>query len=145
MEYIYTDKDGNQTKFTDEMVKAALDERNELRERVERAESARDRHWIALVEMRSKITEFFSEDYNIGDVDLGPWAVSDINEFLESIGADTLKRLWTVTLRVDVTISDIEAASADEASDIAVDELEVTHSSYLVESYDSDVRNVEEQ
>lgn len=145
MEYIYTNEGGDTIKFTDEMIKAALDERNELRERVERAESNRDKHWLALVEMRSKITEFFSEDYNAGDTDLGPWAVSDINEFLESIGADTLKRLWTVTLRVDVTISDIEAASADEASDIAVDELEVTHSSYLVESYDSDVRNVEEQ
>ena len=38
MEYIYTDKDGNQTKFTDDMVKAALDERAQLRSDLERVE-----------------------------------------------------------------------------------------------------------
>lgn len=145
MEYIYIDKDGNQTKFTDEMVKVAIDERNELREKLEQAESARNSSWHTLIDIRDKATQFFTEGYTPGDQDLGPWALSECNEFLESIGADTLKRLWTVHLRVDVTISDVEADSEDDAGDIAMNGLEVNHDVYTLESFDADVRSVEEQ
>lgn len=145
MEYIYIDKDGNQTKFTDEMVKVAIDERNELREKLEQAESARNRHWETIVDIRSKVYDFFNEDYTPGDEDFGPVSYRECNELLESIGADTLKRLWTVHLRVDVTISDVEADSEDDAGDIAMNGLEVNHDVYTLESFDADVRSVEEQ
>jgi hypothetical protein len=70
MEYIYTDKDGNQTKFTDEMVKIALDERNELRIKLEEKQNLIDTHWENKHKMRKQVYEFFSARYETGDTEI---------------------------------------------------------------------------
>lgn len=117
MELIYTDKDGNQTKFTQDMVTAALDERAELRIKLQN----KDTEWLSSLnntaKLRDKVYEFFNNRYDSNDEDI-VCTKDDVNELLESIGASKLAVMFTVNGTISFTITDVEAESEEDARDI---------------------------
>jgi hypothetical protein len=144
MEYLYTDTDGNQIKFTEDMVKTALDERAELRVRLENSNILRDKHWDRIAEIRREVYDFFNGQYSTGDSEL-TFTVDDINELLESIGADKLKKLWTVSGRVEFTITDIEAESEDDAYQIVENGIQLELDGGSVDDWSLDITSTDEQ
>ena len=122
MEYIYTDKDGNQTKFTDEMVRIALDERDELRTQLSTSQDRASERYGKIVDIRQKVHEFFNDRHDGTDEDI-TCTVDDVNELLRNIGADELKRLWTVVGTIDFTVTGISASNEEEANDYVMNEL----------------------
>ncbi len=77
--------------------------------------------------IRGDVYEFFSSNYSSGDEEL-TFSVEDINELLRSIGADELKRLWSATIKIHVTVNGIEASNEDEAREIVENNIEVSYS-----------------
>lgn len=72
-----------------------------------------------LYDVRRKATDFFQEAFNQNINDESVELERDeINEFLESIGADTLTTEWTVIVDLRVTISGVNADNQDEATEI---------------------------
>jgi hypothetical protein len=124
VEYIYTDKDGNQTKFTDEMVRVALDERNELRQKLNDCDDRASRYYGKLVTAREHVFEFFNSRYDSSSDEI-ECNVDEVNELLGNIGAEQLKKLWTVIGSINFTVTNIPAANEDEANDYVMNELSV--------------------
>ena len=144
MEYLYTDSDGNTIKFTDDMIKAALDERAQLRNQLHAAnELAQGRH-SKNIDLRSNVYDFFNERYESGSDEI-TCTVDDVNELLEYIGSDKLKRLFTVSGRIEFTITDIEAESEEDARDQVENNLSVEFDGNTVDDYSIDVNDVEQQ
>ena len=54
-------------------------------------------------------------------------SVEDINELLRNIGADELKRLWSASVNVTLTITGIEASNKDEVQEIVENNLEISY------------------
>jgi hypothetical protein len=77
--------------------------------------------------IRGDVYEFFSSNYSSGDEEL-TFSVEDINELLRTIGADELKRLWSATIKIHVTVNGIEASNEDEAREIVENNIEVSYS-----------------
>jgi undecaprenyl pyrophosphate synthase len=90
MEIIYTDKDGNTTKFTEEMAIVAITERDNLRTQLSDCQVTAAVRYGKNVDIRDKVREFFQER-NDGDSDEITCTVDDVNELLRSIGSDELK------------------------------------------------------
>lgn len=117
MEYLHTDKDGNQIKYTDEMIKRVIEDLDYHKDKA-------NKYWLEKAQIREKVYDFFKERYEIGNEEI-TCSVDDVNELLESIGSDKLKSLFTVTGRINFTITDIEADSEEDARDIVEAELTV--------------------
>jgi hypothetical protein len=113
MEYIHTNADGSTTKYTEDMIKNAIQDRNHWQDKY--YESIRDR-----VNNRSKVYDFFQERYSPND-DEFTVSVDDVNDLLESIGSSKLKSLFTVTGTINFVVTDIEAETEQEANDIVHD------------------------
>jgi hypothetical protein len=124
MEIIYTDKDGNTTKFTEEMALVAITERDELRTQLSDCQVTSAVRYGKIVDIRDKVREFFQERSD-GDDDEITCTVDDVNELLRSIGSDELKRLWTVIGTIDFTVNNIYASNEEEANDYVMNELSV--------------------
>lgn len=77
--------------------------------------------------IRGDVYELFSSNYSSGDEDI-TLSVEDINELLRSIGADELKRNWSATVQVYLTITGIEASNQEEATEIVENNIEVSYS-----------------
>jgi len=77
--------------------------------------------------IRGDVYELFSSNYSSGDEDI-TLSVEDINELLRSIGADKLKRNWSATVQVYLTITGIEASNQEEATEIVENNIEVSYS-----------------
>jgi hypothetical protein len=111
MEIIYTDKDGNTTKFTEEMAIVAITERDNLRTQLSDCQATAAVRYGKNVDIRDKVREFFQERSD-GDGDEITCTVDDVNELLRSIGSDELKRLWTVmallTLQLQISMHPIK-------------------------------------
>lgn len=145
MELIYTDKDGNQTKYTQEMITAALDERNKLRSDVDELRDKANKYWLERVQLQDKVYQFFNERYESGDADI-TCDKDDVNDLLESIGSEKLKSLFTVSGTISFTLTDVEAESEDEAREIAERELTVTFDGDGdLSDWDVDVRDTSQQ
>ena len=144
MEYIYTDKDGNQTKFTDDMVKTALDERAQLRIDLEEKDNYFQNQRTKLYQVRAEVYNFFSERYSPGDDEITA-SKDDVNELLESIGADKLKSMWTVSGRIEFTVTDIEAETEDDAREQVENNLTVEFDGNIVDDYSIDINDVDQQ
>ena len=144
MEYIYTDKDGNQTKFTDDMVKAALDERAQLRSDLERVEDGAQNLRTKNYQLRSDVYDFFNERYSSGDQEI-TCSVEDVNDLLERIGSDRLKSMWTVSGRIEFTVTDIEAESEEDAREQVENNMTVEFDGNIVDDYSVDINDVDEQ
>ena len=125
MELIYTDKDGNQTKYTQEMITAALDERNKLRSETDELQARVQKYWLEIHNIQSRTYEFFKDRYDAGDSDI-TCDTEDVNDFLQSIGSERLKSLFTVSGTISFTLTDVEAEDEDDDREIAERELTVT-------------------
>lgn len=144
MEILYTDSNGVTTKFTEDMAIAAIKERDELREQLSNAVSTASKHWDKVQLIRQTVWSFFAEDFDpsVEDITI---SVGDINDMLEEIGCDRLKRYFTVSGTIDFTITDIEATSEDEARDMVENNMSLEFDGSQVDDWNLDVRNVDEQ
>lgn len=144
MEIIYTDSEGVTTKFTEEMAITAISERDRLRKDLEwHLEDSRKR-WNQITEIKTKVYEFFNEQYSSGDTEL-TFSIESINELLDSIGCDKLKRMFTVTGRVEFVFTDIEAGDEDEARDQVENYLTVELDGNPCDDFSVDITSVDEQ
>ena len=107
MEYLHTDKDGNQVKYTDEMIKRVIEDLDYHKDKA-------NKYWLEKTQNTEKVYDFFKERYEIGNEEI-VCSVDDVNELLESIGSDKLKSLYTVTGRIDFVVTDVEADSEEDA------------------------------
>ena len=137
MEYLHTDKDGNTIKYTDEMIKNVI---QDLEYYKNVATEVRSRN----LTIRQEVYDFFNERYDSGSDEI-TCSVEDVNELLDSIGADKLKRLYTVSGRIEFTITDIEAESEDDAKDQVENNLSVEFDGNIVDDYSIDVNDVDQQ
>jgi hypothetical protein len=137
MEYLHTNADGTTVKYTDEMIKNVI---NDLQYYKNTATEVRSRNLI----IRQEVYDFFSERYDSGSDEI-TCSVEDVNELLDSIGADKLKRMYTVTGRIEFTVTDIEADSEDDARDQVENNLTVEFDGNTVDDYSIDVNDVEQQ
>jgi len=145
VELIYTDKDGNQTKFTQDMVTAALDERAELRSKLEIKDNQYYTMATEKASIRHKVFEFFNDRYDSGESEI-TCTVDDVNELLESIGAGKLKSLFTVIGTINFEITDIEADSEDDARDAVENYLTAEYSGEGdLNDWSVEVESVEQQ
>jgi hypothetical protein len=117
MEYLHTKEDGTIIKYTDEMIKRVIEDLDYHKDKA-------NKYWLEKAQIREKVYDFFKERYEIGNEEI-TCSVDDVNELLESIGSDKLKSLFTVTGRINFTITDIEADSEEDARDIVEAELTV--------------------
>jgi len=145
VELIYTDKDNNQTKFTQDMVTAALDERAELRSKLEIKDNQYYTMATEKASIRHKVFEFFNDRYDSGESEI-TCTVDDVNELLESIGAGKLKSLFTVIGTINFEITDIEADSEDDARDAVENYLTAEYSGEGdLNDWSVEVESVEQQ
>jgi len=125
MEIIYTDKDGNTVKFTEEMAIAAITERDTLRVSLNDCQDRSSRYYGKLVTVREQVYEFFNSRYNPDTDTAIECEIDDVNELLKNIGAEELKKLWTVHGTINFTITNVPASNEDDAFDYAMNELNV--------------------
>ena len=146
MEIIYTDKDGNTVKFTEEMAIAAITERDELRQKLNDCDDRASRYYGKLVTVREQVYEFFNSRYDADTDTAIECEVDDVNELLTSIGAEELKKLWTVIGTINYPVSNISASSEDEANDYVMNELSVDVSGDAdLDDWSIDISSTEQQ
>lgn len=109
---------------TSESLAALIKEATETRSALDKKTEMYNDRLQTLHRIRGDVYEFFSSNYSSGDEEL-TFSVEDINELLRTIGADELKRNWSATVNISVTITGIEASNKDEALEIAQDNIEV--------------------
>ena len=144
MEILINNDDGTTSKFTEEMAISAIKERDQLRQDLADKTQWSERHVTKIHTIRQSVYDFFSERYDTGSDDI-TCSVDDVNELLESIGADKLKRLWTVSGRIEFTVTDIEADSEDDARDQVENNLTVEFDGNIVDDYNIDIHDTEQQ
>jgi hypothetical protein len=138
MEYLHTDKDGNTVKYTDEMIKNAIQDLDYQREKA-------SKYWTEKVQLKDKVYEFFNYRYNTGDTEI-TCTVEDVNDLLESIGSDKLKSLFSVSGRINFVITDIEADSEEDARDIVESELNLEfNGDGNLDEWDVDISDTSQQ
>lgn len=138
MEYLYTDKDGNTIKYTDEMIKNTIQDLDYQKEKANKC-------WVEKVQLKDKVYEFFNYRYNTGDTEI-TCTVEDVNELLESIGSDKLKSLFSVSGRINFVITDIEADSEEDARDIVESELNLEfNGNGNLDEWDVDISDTSQQ
>jgi hypothetical protein len=145
VEIIYTDKDGNTVKFTEEMAIAAITERDELRQKLNDCDDRASRYYGKLVTVREHVFEFFNSRYDSSSDEI-ECNVDEVNELLGNIGAEQLKKLWTVTGSINFTVTNISAANDDEANDYVMNELSVEVSGDAdLDDWTIDISDTEQQ
>ena len=137
MEYLHTNDDGSTIKYTEEMIKAVVLEASYNKDV---ASTLRTKNY----NIRQQVYDFFNERYDSGEDEI-TCTVDDVNELLESIGADKLKRMWTVCGRVEFTITDVEADSEEDARDIVENNLSLEYDGNSVDDYNIEVNDIEQQ
>ena len=146
MEIIYTDKDGTTVKFTEEMAIAAITERDELRVSLSDSQDRSTRYYGKLVTVREQVHEFFNSRYDVDTDTAIECEVDDVNELLKNIGAEELKKLWTVIGTINYTVSNISASNEDEANDYVMNELSVDVSGDAdLDDWSVDISSTEQQ
>lgn len=137
MEYLYTNEGGDTIKYTDEMIKKVIDEerhyRNSAQKQVEK-----------LYDIRREVYNFFNERYDSGDSEI-TCTVDDVNELLEMIGADKLKSLFTVSGTISFTITDIEAESEDDATNLVIDSISAEYGDVGSIDWDVEITDTSQQ
>ena len=146
MEIIYTDKDGTTVKFTEEMAIAAITERDELRVSLSDSQDRSTRYYGKLITVREQVHEFFNSRYDVDTDTAIECEVDDVNELLKNIGAEELKKLWTVIGTINYTVSNISASNEDEANDYVMNELTVDVSGDAdLDDWTIDISSTEQQ
>jgi hypothetical protein len=137
MEYLHTAEDGSTVKYTDEMIKNVI---KDVQYYKDQRQGYLDRYHKA----RVAVYDFFNERYDSGSDEI-TCTVDDVNELLETIGADKLRRMYTVTGRIEFTVTDIEADSEDDARDQVENNLTVEFDGNIVDDYNIEVNDIEQQ
>lgn len=113
--------------FNEETLLAHLQEHDKIKKQLE---LNRD-ETISLIRQRNDILNkaynFFNEQYSSGDSEL-TFTVEEINNFLEDIGADTLKVEYTATVNLTVTITGVYANSDMEADEHIRENISIDYS-----------------
>lgn len=104
------------------LIKQATEDRAALSKMTERY----NEKYQLVQRIRGDVYELFSSNYSSGDEEI-TLSVEDINELLKSIGADELKRNWSATVQVYLTITGIEASNREEAIEIVENNIEVSY------------------
>ena len=144
MEILINNDDGTTSKFTEEMAISAIKERDQLRQNLADKTRYNERNVNTIHTMRQSVYDFFNERYDTGSDDI-TCSIDDVNELLESIGTDKLKKLWTVSGRIEFTVTDIEADSEDDARDQVENNLTVEFDGNIVDDYNIDIHDTEQQ
>lgn len=114
MELLYTNDNGETTKYTEDMLISALKARDLFnKENVSLTERI-SRLYNEIATIRGAVYDFFNERYQTGTSEIA-CSVDDVNELLYEIGSTKLKNLYTVRATIDVTITGIEADSEEAA------------------------------
>jgi hypothetical protein len=129
--------DGITYNFTEESLKELIKSETNSKSRLEQTQREAQEAYRKLVDIRSKVYDFFSEAFDDGS-DEATVNRDDVNELLESIGSDVLTTTWSATVEITVTVVGIKATSPEEVEDIITDNIEV--SGYDLELHDPDVR-----
>ena len=122
MELLITNEDGSTTKFTEDMAVTAIKERDQLRKDLADKTEWNSRHSDRIEAIRGAVHDFFAERYEAGETEI-TCTVDDVNDLLFSIGANKLKRLFTITGHVNFSIVDVVAEDEDDAVSIVENEL----------------------
>jgi hypothetical protein len=109
MELLYKNKDGSTTKYTEDMLIAALKERDELKNKSSHTDIA------------NLMYQFFYNRFATNDSEI-IFTAEEFNELFKVLGFDKrLKRFFTANGTINFSITDIEAESDEEALESAVD------------------------
>lgn len=111
---------------TSESLAALIKEATENRAALNKMTERYNDKYQLVQKIRGDVYELFSSNYSSGDEDI-TLSVEDINELLRSIGADELKRNWSATVQVYLTITGIEASNQEEATEIVENNIEVSY------------------
>ncbi len=130
--------------FTNESLAILIEEKDNLKTKLEEKQNLIDTHWENKHKMRKEIYEFFSARYETGDTEI-TCSKEDVNELLESIGADMLKTLWTINGRIEFTVTDIEAESEDDAYQIVENGIAIELDGDTVGDWSLDITSTDEQ
>ena len=130
--------------FTNESLARLIEEKDNLKTKLEEKQNLIDTHWENKHKMRKEIYEFFSARYETGDTEI-TCSKEDVNELLESIGADMLKTLWTINGRIEFTVTDIEAESEDDAYQIVENGIAIELDGDTVGDWSLDITSTDEQ
>lgn len=130
--------------FTNESLTRLIEEKDSLKTKLEEKQNLIDTHWENKHKMRKEIYEFFSARYETGDTEI-TCSKEDVNELLESIGADMLKTLWTISGRIEFTVTDIEAESEDDAYQIVENGIAIELDGDTVGDWSLDITSTDEQ
>ncbi len=130
--------------FTNESLTRLIEEKDNLKIKLEEKQNLIDTHWENKHKMRKEIYEFFSARYETGDTEI-TCSKEDVNELLESIGADMLKTLWTISGRIEFTVTDIEAESEDDAYQIVENGIAIELDGDTVGDWSLDITSTDEQ
>lgn len=145
MELLINNEDGSTTKFTEEMAVTAIQERDQLRKDLQDKTEWNSRHSDRIAAIRGAVHDFFAERYEAGEREI-TCTVDDVNDLLSSIGANKLKRLFTITGQVNFVITDVEADDEDDANDIVNNELQLEFGGDgNLDDWDVDIRDTNEQ
>ena len=144
MELLITNADGSTTKFTEDMAVTAIKERDKLRADLETQTGRAEKYWDKIVTNRNLVFSFFNDNYETGDSDIRV-SVSDVNQLLKDIGADTLKQMYTIRGTINFTITDVEAESEEDAQDDAENYVRVEWDSEGSLDWELEVDRVSEQ
>ena len=138
MTYAYVDNEGKVINYTDDMLKNVIYDKQYYQDKYyAQCTEARD--------IRKKATEFFRDRYEQGNDEI-ICSLDDVNDFLDSIRADKLKKLYTVTGTVSFTITDVEAESDDDANDIVTNDLHLSYSDTgSLDEWNVEIDNTSEQ
>ena len=117
MEYLHTNLDGSTVKYTDDMIKHVIESEDYNKKKVQE-------YLSRFHKARVSVYEFFNNRYDSGDTEI-TCTVDDVNELLESLGADKLKALFTVNGTISFSVVDVEADSEEDARDIVSNSLEL--------------------
>ena len=145
MEQISVTVDGATYHHTTESLANLIKEANSNKESLAYANAALSEYRQRISDICGNVYELFSSNYESGDAHVTV-PIDDINELLEYMGADTLKKLWSATVQVNVTLNDIEASNQDEVDALIQDYLEVSWTSEgHMDVDDINVRDISEQ
>jgi hypothetical protein len=117
VEYLHTNLDGSTVKYTDDMIKHVIESEDYNKKKVQE-------YLSRFHQARASVFEFFNNRYDSGDTEI-TCTVDDVNELLESLGADKLKALFTVNGTISFSVVDVEADSEEDARDIVSNSLEL--------------------
>jgi hypothetical protein len=128
------------------MAIAAITERDELRQKLNDCDDRASKYYSKLVTVREFVYEFFNTRYDADTDTAIECEVDDVNELLRIIGAEELKKLWTVIGTINYTVSNISASSEDEANDYVMNELSVDVSGEAdLDDWTIDISSTEQQ